>query len=185
MGYIIAKGEKILYYKDNNNIEYYMIGRLQEMLAKLRKSPYALVVWIGIVSILHSVLFKSKVNYDYQLIQRVLIAVVAVVITLPLHELVHYIFFKIFGKKKVKIEFGIDPSGLPSFRTVYQGEITGGQKVLSYLAPFVFMTLLLDISFAFCTKVELFFFVVAVCNSAGCYFDIIDVLMVLRNKKSN
>ena len=154
------------------------------MLKKVKKSSYGLAIWVGIVCILHMVLFKYKVNYNYLAIQRVFIAFAAITFTLPIHELIHFVFFKMFSKSSVKIKAGKDPIGLPCLMTVYRDDLTKWQKVLSYIGHFVFLTLLVDVSFVFCTKVDLFFFVVAVCNSAGCYFDLIDVLIILQNKMS-
>lgn len=154
------------------------------MLDKARSSPYGMVVWICISSILHIFLFKSNVKNDYQAIQRVLMVFIAFVFALPIHELIHFVFMKIFYKGKVVIEYAKDPVGFPTLRTraLSQGEIANWQKIVVSLAPFVFLTLLLDVAFIFCSKVALLFFIVAVANSAGCYFDIIDALKILQNR---
>ena len=60
------------------------------------------------------------------------------------------------------------------------GEFQKWQLVIMYLAPFVFLTLLLDVIFAFCVKVELIFYVIVVCNSAGCFYDVFDALIAVR-----
>lgn len=151
------------------------------MLDKARSNPYGMTVWICISSALHIVFFKSHVNNDYQVIQRFLIVILAIAFSLLVHELIHFIFLKIFCKGKVIIEFAKDPVGLPGLRTTYYSKITKWQKIVSLLAPFVFLTLLFDVAFVFCPKVELVFFVVSMGNSAGCYFDIIDALKALQN----
>ena len=62
------------------------------MLDKARSSPYGMVVWICISSILHIFLFESHVKNDYQAIQRVLMVFTAFVFALPIHELIHFVF---------------------------------------------------------------------------------------------
>lgn len=151
------------------------------MLDKAKSSPYGMAVWVCISSILHIFLFKGKMNNDYQVIQRVLLGFIAIIFTLLTHELIHFIFMKIFCGN-AKIEFAKDPIGLPTLRTIYHGEITNWQKIVIYLAPFVSLTLLFDIAFVFCLKVELLFFIISMCNSAGCYYDIIDSLKTLQNR---
>lgn len=151
------------------------------MLDKARSSPYGMIVWICISSALHILFFKGNVNNDYPVIQRVLMVLIAFAFTLPMHELIHFVFAKIFCKGKVIIESVKDPIGFPTLRTSYQGEISNWQKTVISLAPFVFLTLLFDVAFVFCSKVELLFFIVSVSNSAGCYFDIIDALKALHN----
>lgn len=151
------------------------------MLDKARTSPYGLAVWVCISSALHIVFFKSHVNNDYQVIQRFGIVILALLFSMPMHELIHFIFLKIFSKGKVIIEFAKDPVGLPCLRTTYYSKITKWQNIVSLLAPFVFLTLLFDVAFVFCPKVELVFFVVSMGNSAGCYCDIIDALKALQN----
>lgn len=151
------------------------------MLDKARSSPYGMIVWICISSALHILFFKNNINNDYPVIQRVLMLFIAVTFTLPMHELIHFVFAKIFCKGKVIIESAKDPIGFPTLRTSYQGEIVHWQKIVVSLAPFIFLTLLFDVVFVFCSKVELLFFIVSVSNSAGCYFDIIDALKTLRN----
>lgn len=154
------------------------------MLEKVKSSPCGLVVWVGISSMLHILLFKSNINNGYQMVQRGLIGLLAIVFTLPMHELLHFVLLKIFSKDKVKIQFAKDPMGLPGLRTVYSDKITNWQKIMALLAPFTFLTLFIDLAFVFGNKVELFFFIVAVCNCVGCYFDIIDVLRILQCKFS-
>lgn len=151
------------------------------MLDKVRSSPYGMAVWICISSALHILIFKSNVNNDYSVIQRVLMVFIAFAFTLPMHELIHFVFARIFCKGKVIIEFAKDPIGFSTLRTSYQGDIVNWQKTVISLVPFVFLTLLFDVAFVFCSKVELLFFIVSVSNSAGCYFDIIDALKTLHN----
>lgn len=153
------------------------------MLDKARKSPYGMTIWICISSALHICFFRSHVNYDYEVIQRVSIFFRAVVFTMLMHELIHFVFLKIFSKGKVYIELAKDPVGLPCLRTTYHRDIAKWQKIVAYLAPFVFLTLMFDVAFVFCSKVELLFFVVSMSNSAGCYFDIIDALQTLQNAR--
>lgn len=100
-----------------------------------------------------------------------------------MHELVHFVFLKIFSKGKVIIGFAKDGVGFPTLGTTCYSKITKWQKIVSLLAPFVFLTLLFDVAFVFCPKVELLFFVVSIGNSAGCYFDIIDALKALQNAR--
>lgn len=152
------------------------------MLDKIKTNPFFNVIWIALICVIHIVLFKSKVNMDYQIWQRILIAFIAVFCTFTIHELIHFVFFKMFGGSNVKIRIIKSPVGLPTLGTEAQVDFKKWQLIITYLAPFVFLTLLSDIAFLFCDKVELLFFVLSVCNCAGCFYDIVETLTVANKK---
>ena len=152
------------------------------MLNKIKTNPLFSIIWIALICVTHIVLFKSKVNMDYQIWQRILIALIAVFCTFTIHELIHFLFFKLFGGSNVKIRIIKSPIGLPTLGTTAQADFKKWQLIITYLAPFVFLTLLFDIAFIFCDKAELLFFVVSVCNCVGCFYDIVETLMIVNKK---
>ena len=152
------------------------------MLNRIKANPFAYLIWLSLTLIIHVVLFKSRVNTDYHVLQRVLIAVVSIAVVLYVHELFHFIFMKIFGKGSAKIKVMKSPVGLPALGTVSDDIFKKMQLIIIYSAPFFFLTLLPDIIFVFCESVELIFFVISVCNCAGCFFDVIDII-ITANKK--
>lgn len=156
---------------------------ITHMLIKLKTNPLAYIVWIILSCAVHILLLKSKINFDYQVLHRIITGIIAVCFTLPAHELLHFIFMKMFCKDDVKIKILKSPIGLPTLATVSEGKFQKWQSVIIYLAPFVCLTILFDIVFLFCSKAELIFFVISLCNCAGCFYDIVDALIIL-NKKS-
>jgi hypothetical protein len=150
------------------------------MLDKDNPNSFGLIVWVSVSCIIHIFLFKRNVNDEYQLVQRVLIGIIAVVFTIPTHELIHYLFAVMFGKGKARIEFAKDPLGFPSLRTLFSERIIKWKQVVVFLAPFVFLTLLFDIVFALSARINLFCFIVSISNSAGCYFDFIGIYGLLK-----
>ncbi len=152
------------------------------MLNKIKTNPYASIIWLMFSCVIHIALFKSKIDSDYQLWQRILMLLAAICLTLPIHELIYFVFMKMFCKGSVKIKIMKDPIGLPTLGTVTDGKFQKWQIVIIYLAPFVFLTLLIDAIFLFCDRIELIFFVVSMCNCAGCFYDIIDVLITVTKK---
>lgn len=149
---------------------------------KIKTTPFFNIIWIVLICVIHILLFKSKVNIEYQIWQRILIALISVFCTFTIHELIHFLFFKAFGGSNVKIRIIKGPIGLPTLGTTAQADFKKWQLVIAYLAPFVFLTLLSDVAFIFCDKVELLFFVVSVCNCAGCFYDIVETLIVVNKK---
>lgn len=150
------------------------------MLNKAKKSPYTAIVWMLLSCMIHIVLFRSKVNLDIQIWQRLLYLILAVCLTLPLHELLHFAMMKVFGAHNVQIKVMKSPMGFPTLGTVAQAQFTKRQNVVIYLAPFVVLTLLLDVIFLFCTKIELVFLIVSICNCVGAFYDIIDSLIAMN-----
>lgn len=150
---------------------------------KLKTNPLGQIIWIAIMCGLHLLLFKSKVNYDIAAWKRILLLLLAILVSLPVHEFIHLVFMKVFSKGNAKIEFAKDPLGLPSLRAVFYGKITKVQRFIIFIAPLLFITIVLDIVFTFCGKIELLLFIIAICNSAGCYYDVIDAAITICGDK--
>lgn len=151
------------------------------MLGRLRSNPYANVAWLLFCSVAHIVLFGAKVDTHLHLWQRLLSLITAVCITLPLHELIHYALMKLFSRGgSVRIRLAKSPVGLPTLVTVTEAAFRPWQMILIYLAPFVLMTLLPDLLFAFAGRIRQVFFLAAVCNAAGCFYDLFDALILVK-----
>lgn len=112
---------------------------------------------------------------DIPIIQRLLFILVAVLVTLPLHELIHYMFMKVFRMEDARIERAKDPLGLPSLRAIAKGEISRWKRLVIFLVPLFILTIIPDIIFCFADHVELIFVIIAMCNAAGCCFDFLAV----------
>lgn len=152
-------------------------------LEKLKSNPLGQIIWIAFMCVLHLFLFKSKVNYDIAPWTRILFLLFAIIVSLPVHELIHLVFMKVFSKGNATIEFARDPLGIPSLRAVFHDKVTKVQHVIIFIAPLFFITIVLDIIFIFCGKIELLFFIISMCNAAGCYYDIIDAAITICRGK--
>jgi len=152
------------------------------MLNKIKKNPYVCMAWVMLSTVVHIALFKTKVEVNYQIWQRILAMIIALGITFPLHELLHFAFAKIFCKGKVEIKMVKSPIGLPTIGVVAQGEFHKWKLVIFYLAPFMLLTVFFDVLFIFYNKVGLVFFIIPLCNSAGSFYDIIEAFIVMRKK---
>lgn len=145
-----------------------------------RNKAVASVVWLVVSCVVHIVLFQSKVNNDYQVWQRILLMIIALGLVFLLHELIHFAFAKVFCKDKVKITIVKSPIGMPTIGVLTQGILKKWQLVIFRFAPFVILTVVLDVIFVFCTKVELMFFIVSTANCVGCFYDIVETLTVKK-----
>ena len=126
--------------------------------------------------VVHIVLFKSKVNMDYQVWQRILLVIIALGVVFSIHELLHFVFAKVFCKDKVKITIVKSPIGLPTIGVIAKGNFQKWQLFIFRLAPFVILTVVLDVIFMFCTKVELIFFIISLANCVGSFYDVFETL---------
>ncbi len=148
------------------------------------KIPVGVLLWFALSCALHIVLFRHKLDMDLPVIQRLLYAVAAIGITLPLHEVIHCLFMRLFGLKDARIETGRDPLGLPSLRAVARGEVRGWRRTVIYLSPFLLLTVVPDILFFLNDRIALPFFIVAVSNAAGCCYDLMEIISGIRNSRS-
>ena len=157
---------------------------MKTALIKLKTNPLGQMIWIAIMCVLHLLLFKSKVNYDIAVWKRIVSLLFAIIVSLPVHELIHLVFMKAFSKENVKIEFARDPLGIPGLRTILPDKVTKVQQFIIFVAPLFCITIVLDMIFAFCGKIELLFFIIAMCNSAGCYYDMIDAAITICKEEN-
>ena len=141
-----------------------------------KNKSIASIVWLIFSCVVHIALFKSKVNFDYQIRQRILIMLIALGMVFLIHELLHFIFAKIFCKGKVKITIVKSPIGLPTIGVITQGSFQRWQLFVFRLAPFVILTVVLDVIFMFSTKVELIFYIVSLANCVGSFYDIFETM---------
>lgn len=139
-----------------------------------RKS-ISVFLWLILSCVFHIVLFRGKLDMNTPIVLRLFFVILAVVITLPLHEIIHCIFMKLFGLRGARIEIAKDPLGLPSLRAVAQGEVWGWKQIVIFLAPFMLLTVVPDLLFFLSDKVHFLFFIIAMCNAAGCCFDVAEV----------
>lgn len=152
-------------------------------LEKLKKSSWGICVWIILACAFHLTLFISKGEVDIALWQKLLYLVGAVLVALEVHELFHWVFMTIFCKKKARIEFAKDALGIPTLRTVLPGKVSKLQWVIILLAPLFFLTVMPYLIFPFLEKINMFLYLIPICNAAGCYYDLIDVLIAIRDWK--
>lgn len=141
-----------------------------------KNKSFEIIVWLVFSCVVHIVLFKSKVIIDYQVGQRILLMIIALAVVLPAHELIHFVFAKLFCKGKVKIAIVKSPIGWPTIGVIAQGNFQKWQLFIFRFAPFVILTVVLDVIFVFSAKVELFFFIVSLANCVGSFYDIAETL---------
>lgn len=134
------------------------------------------IAWLIFSCVVHIVLFRSKVMIDYQVRQRILLMIIALGVVFPTHEFLHFLFAKVFCKGKVKITIVKSPIGLPTIGVITQGYLQKWQLFIFRLAPFVILTVVPDVIFLFCTRVELLFFIVSLANCVGSFYDIAETL---------
>lgn len=147
-----------------------------------RKKSFESIVWLIFSCVVHIVLFKSKVIIDYQVWQRILLMIIALGVVFPTHELIHFVFAKLFCKGKVKITIVKSPIGLPTIGVITQGNFQKWQLFIFRFAPFVILTVVLDVIFVFSTKVELFFFIVSLANCVGSFYDVVETLTAKKEE---
>ena len=153
------------------------------MIKKPNARTAAFAVWTVISCAVHILLFRGKVGMELPVLQRMLIAVVAVAFVLFVHEGIHLVFMKLFGLGKVKLIFARDKLGIPTPGVLAQKQGTKRQEIIMRLAPFVLLTLLPDILFAFYSGVHLLFFLMALANCAGCFYDLLVVRRLLKAER--
>lgn len=152
------------------------------MFRKMKANSLAYAIWVLFSCAVHIVLFNGKVNTAVPLWQKIAMLIAGIMVMLLVHEGIHAVFMKVFRQGKVKMIFGKDKMGIPMPGVLAERRGTKGQEIVMRLAPFLLLTLLPDVTFAFRESVNLFCYVVAVGNCAGCFYDILDVCMLIHGE---
>lgn len=152
------------------------------MFKKMKANSAAFALWVLLTCGAHILLFRGKVSMAQPIWQRLILAAAALGLVLLVHELIHALFMKVLIGGRVRLIFAKDKLGMPTPGVLAEKRGTKGQEAVMRLAPFALMTLLPDVIFCFLPGVELFFFIVALANCAGCFYDILDVCMLLHGE---
>ena len=153
------------------------------MFRKLKANSLAFAAWLLVACGVHILLFRGKVNMEMPVVQRIAAALLAVVCVLVVHEFIHFVFMKLFYKGKVHLIFGRDKLGIPMPGVLAEGQAKKWQEIVMRLAPFMFLTILPDVIFAFSSDVHMFFFIVAMGNCGGCFYDVMDTGIALVSEE--
>lgn len=151
------------------------------IIKKLRNSNVGMIIWILIsFAILHFTIGNACIGVSIS--RRIVTAIVAVVITVPSHELIHAIAMKLFSKGKVTIK--LKPIKLKvggfGFMTVSQGDMKKSQRFIVYILPFIVLTVLPTFIIFILGRYYLFFYFLVICNCAGAYFDLLDAILLFE-----
>ncbi len=143
-------------------------------LKRCKSNPVLLLLWILIVCGAFILRCGADLKADYSAVQRLLAVACALVFVLIVHELIHALFVKLLSKAKVTIRFAKDPMGFPTLGTFWHGHVGKWPKTAVYLAPFALLTLVPLICLSISGSHAIFWVFVAMLNSIGAYYDIID-----------
>lgn len=144
----------------------------------VKTNSLAFALWTLCSCALHILLFKAKVDASLPVLHRIPVALAAIVFILPVHEAIHALFMKLFYQGKVKLIFAKGALGLPMPGVSTTGKAAKWQHGIMLIAPFVLLTVLPDVLFAFSKSIHPFFFFVAIGNCAGCFYDMTDLISI-------
>lgn len=147
-----------------------------------KTSVYTDTIWIVLTCVVHFLLFRSKLYVSSQSWQQILTMIIVSGLTYLMHRLLHFVFIKFFCKSGMKIKDVDNLVELSAIDPVAKEECHKWQFVIIYLAPFVVLTLLVDVICMFCAEVNLIFCVVAISNCVMCFDDIVKALIVIKKE---
>lgn len=150
------------------------------IIKKLRNSNVGMLIWIFISFVALYFIIGNECIKGVTLPRKIITAIVAVVITMPFHELIHAIAMKLFSKGRVAIKPCKLKAGGFGFATVLQGNLKKWQWVIVYILPFVVLTLFPTFIICILGRYCLFFYFVAISNCAGAYIDLLDVILLFE-----
>ena len=151
-------------------------------LERIKANPLMLSIWTFASIAIHVLLFKSKLDTGQSLPVRIAMALAAAVITLMIHELIHFIFATALCKSKPTIRISKDRFGFPAPVTFFDSEADRWKKEVIWMMPFLILTVATDVYMFAAEGVPLFLLIIAAANCAGSYFDIFDIFEALIKK---
>lgn len=148
---------------------------MRERVLKLKSNPLGLAVWVVIVCGTFVFSFGSRYSELYSTKERALYVIMALAFSLVTHELVHALFAALICKCRPKIKVAKDPMGIPSLCTQYPGDVSSGKRIVICIAPFILLTAV-PVALLLCGTESIFLFFVAMLNSVGAYYDILECI---------
>ncbi len=149
----------------------------------MKSNPLCLVIWLLLVCCIYLVLLGGPYR-DLTIAARLPWTILALVSTLLLHEVTHALMAKCLCKGTVRIEFAKDPTGLPSLRTLFPGNISRARRLIIVLAPMVLLSVL-PLLFILFIKPVFYLFMVSMINWVGCFFDLTDIMLLITSGQDN
>lgn len=151
-----------------------------KIIKELRSSTIGMIIWVLFsFSILYHIGGNECVKgVSYG--QRIIVTVVALLATLIVHELIHASAMKMFNKEEVKIKLVKMKVGGFGLETNLHGELKKWQQFIMYILPFIILTAIPTVIIIIINWNCLFFYLVAIINCAGSYFDLLDAILILK-----
>jgi len=149
-----------------------------KIIKRLRNSTAVMLVWVILSCFVLYNIGGNECIRGTTLKQRIIVTVVALLFTLIVHELIHAGVMKVFIKGEVKIKFIKMKAGRFGLATIMHGELEKWQKFIVFTLPFIILTVISIVVFI---KWDIYFvYLVAVINSAGTYFDLLDTILIFE-----
>lgn len=102
-------------------------------------------------------------------------------IVLPIHEIIHALFFKLLGAKNVG--FGYSKKGLMVYAYAQRFVMTLRENALVAAMPFLLITLLISVCWVLVPGLKVIWIVILLFHTLGCMGDFILILHAWKNRK--
>ena len=149
---------------------------------RAKANPLLLSIWAFVSLAIHVLLFRPKVSTVQSLSVRMAIALVAIISTITIHELIHFIFASVRCKSKPTIRISKDKFGFPTLVTFFDSDASKWRRVVITMMPFLLLTVALDAFMFAAEEIPLFLLIMAASNCGGSFYDILDILGALIKK---
>lgn len=146
-------------------------------------SQYMMLSFIGLGIIFW--IIERSVNTAYKfhsLIGNIALFLILYFLIFTIHECIHGVFFKIFSPKQ-KIHFG-HSSGM-IYCAIPGGRFTPMTFLISAIAPFIIITMILIITLYLGVLPKFFFFILATLHAGSCVGDFYWVLKMIQAPKKS
>lgn len=157
---------------------------MKEKLTKLRTNPIVLAIWVVLICGIYIFLWGANIKSQYSGRERLIWVILAIVLTLIIHELVHAFTASILCKCKIDISVRQSPMGFPSLVTSFPSDAKRWKKMVIYFMPILVLTIVPTIVLALGYEHILILFV-AMLNLIGAYYDVFDICILLSEPKKN
>ena len=146
-------------------------------------SQYMILLFIGFGIIFWIIERSTNTVYIFQsFIGNILLFLILYFLIFTIHECIHGIFFKIFSPRH-KVHFGYS-SGM-IYCAIPGGQFTPMTFLISAIAPFIIITVILIITLYLGILPKFFFFILATLHAGSCVGDFYWVLKMIQAPKKS
>lgn len=162
-----------------------MRDKLINKLESIKNNQYVFLIWQIVIVLIFYLILGMDWILVYTKPQIFIYAILGLLVMLIVHEMVHYLFIRLFTKAKVNIGFINGGLFKKRINIQWNDKLKGWQNAIVGLAPILILTIIPTFFMLLKGYRSMFMYSFVMLNFVASYSDIIDGIKLFLKKESN